>query len=82
MVGIKTKIGEKGQIVIPKPIRDKFNLDKNTEVIVDEKGDDIIIRKKKSDLEIYDEYVNEFKNKIKLPDKIDWSKELYSRYEK
>ena len=47
MVGIKTKIGEKGQIVIPKPIRDKFNLDKKTEVIVDEKGDDIIIRKKK-----------------------------------
>lgn len=82
MVGIKTKIGEKGQIVIPKPLRDKFNLVKNTEVIVDEIDGNIIIKKEKSGLEVFEEYISEAKKfNIKIPKNIDWDALHYSQYD-
>jgi AbrB family looped-hinge helix DNA binding protein len=34
----EVKIGERGQIVIPKPIRDRLRLEKNTALDVEQKG--------------------------------------------
>ncbi len=45
MVGIKMSIGEKGQVVIPKPLREEFNLNPNDMVEFDQEGDKIVVKK-------------------------------------
>lgn len=46
----KMKIGPKGQVVIPKLIRDNFGLKPGGEVIVDYNGRDVVIRKTASNI--------------------------------
>ncbi|MBI2137508.1 AbrB/MazE/SpoVT family DNA-binding domain-containing protein [Candidatus Woesearchaeota archaeon] len=46
----KMKIGPKGQVVIPKLIRDDFGLKPGGEVIVDYNGRDVVIRKTASNI--------------------------------
>ena len=43
----KTKVGPKGQVVIPKDIRDKIGIKEYSEVIVDILDDSVIIKKLK-----------------------------------
>ena len=83
MVGIKigTKLGEKGQIVIPKPIREQFNLQPETELIFDFDDENIIIRKKRSSLDVFEDFITAVKNKKKFPKNIDLDKEYYSQFE-
>ncbi len=82
MVGIRAKIGEKGQVVIPKPLRDKFKLDMFTEIVFDEVEGNIIIKKEKSGLDILEEYFNEAKKfNIKIPKNVDWNAEHYSQFD-
>ena len=83
MVGIQlvSKVGEKGQIVIPKPIRQKFNISPNTEVVFDVDEEKIFLKKRKSDADLIEEFVSAVKNKIKFPKKIDWDEEYYSQYD-
>ena len=77
MVGIQTVVGEKGQVVIPKPIRDLFHIQKNTGIIFDVEEDRIILMKKKTAKSTFEEFINVLPKK-KFPKKIDWSKEYYS----
>jgi len=42
---IKRKIGPKGQVVIPKEIREKLGLRSGVEVIVELRGKEVVIRK-------------------------------------
>lgn len=83
MVGIQLRatVGEKGQIVIPKPIRDLFHLSPFTEIVFDVKEDNIILKKKEKGLAVLEEYISAFRHKKKLPKKIDWNKLYYSQYE-
>ena len=83
MVGIKigAKIGEKGQVVIPKPIREQFNIQSDTELIFDVEDEKIILKKKKSSLDIFADFVNAVKKKKKFPEHMDWDKEYYSQFE-
>ncbi len=78
MVGIQleAKVSEKGQIVIPKPLRKRLRLEKNTEIVFDLEGEKIILKKKQSGLEVFQEFVNAIK-KRELPKHIDWDKEYY-----
>ena len=80
MVGIQlsSKVGEKGQIVIPKPIRDKFNIHSDTEIIFDIEQEKLILRKKES-MKIFESFVNAVKNKKRLPKHVDWDEEYYSQ---
>ena len=82
MVGIQlvSKVGEKGQVVIPKPIRERFNLKKNTELIFDLEDEKLILKKKENSLIIFEEFVNVFP-KRKFPKSVDWNKEYYSQFE-
>ncbi len=41
---IKRKVGPKGQVVIPKDIRDLLNIHPGSEILIEFKGDAIIIR--------------------------------------
>ncbi len=82
MVGIQlnAKVGEKGQIVIPKPIRQRFNIKPNTNLIFDIEDEKIIL-KKKDNMEIFESFITAVKDKKKLPKNVDWDKEFYSQFE-
>ena len=78
MVGINTKVGEKGQLVIPKPIREQFNIHKDTEVVFDVEDEKITIKKKRKSLEVFEDFVNAVKKKREFKH-IDWDTEYYSQ---
>jgi len=50
MVTIKAKIGSKGQIVIPKILREEYNIRKNTELILRDTGEGILLQKPHLDI--------------------------------
>mgnify|MGYP001573390175 CR=1 FL=1 len=50
MVQLKVRIGEKGQIVIPKIFRESFKLYPNEEAIIEEEQNGVLIRKKDIDV--------------------------------
>ena len=52
----KTTVGPKGQIVIPKDIRDKIGIKEYSEVIVDIVDDSVIIKKIKPESITYVDY--------------------------
>ncbi len=83
MVGIQlhATIGEKGQVVIPKPIRDMFHLRPFTEIVFDVEQEKIILKKKQDGLKILEDYLSAVKNKKQPPKKIDWDALYYSQYE-
>jgi len=75
MVRIRT-IGKKGQITIPKDIREKFGLKEGERVIFEVRGDEIVMKPEKSGKEFVDELVSIVKNKCGAP-KPDELKRLY-----
>jgi AbrB family looped-hinge helix DNA binding protein len=49
--GMTYKVGPKGQVVIPKPIRDRLGISTGDEVVVEQDGRDVRIRLKADDVE-------------------------------
>ena len=80
MLNLKSKVGPKGQVVIPKPIRDQYKVYPGQDVYFSLKGDTVIMTKK-SGREILNELFAAVKDKEKPPKKIDWDKEYYSQFE-
>ncbi|ODS38899.1 MAG: hypothetical protein A7316_06760 [Candidatus Altiarchaeales archaeon WOR_SM1_86-2] len=74
MLKLKSRIGPKGQVVIPKPIRDSFGFEPGSEVYFHIEKENVVIEKKSGE-EILEELLNRCPRK-KLPDNIDWD-ELY-----
>ena len=83
MVGIQLNaiVGIKGQIVIPKPIRQRFNINPSTNLVFDIEDEKIILKKKDTSLEVFEEFINAVKDKKHLPQKIDWDNESYSQFD-
>ncbi len=81
MVGITltATIGEKGQVVIPKPIRDQFKLVPMTDVVFSIEDGKIVIQKMSGE-EWFKKFTSGVK-KVKLPKNIDWDKMYYSQFE-
>jgi len=89
MVGIQltAKVGEKGQVVIPKPIRDQFNISSNTEIVFDVEDKNIIVKKKQGGLDVLEELFKDGlevarKKKIVWPKQVNWKEEYSGRYAK
>lgn len=80
MVGIHTRVGEKGQVVIPKPIRQHFHIGPNSDVVFEVEDDKIVIHKKRPTEQVLNEFFSAIK-KGRLPKRIDWDKEYYSQFE-
>lgn len=83
MVGIQliAKVGEKGQVVIPKPIRESLRIQPHMEVVFDFEDGKVVLAKRKASLEVFEEFVNIIKDKKKAPEHIDWDKEYSSQFE-
>ena len=80
MIKLKSKIGPKGQVVIPKPIRESFGFEPGENVYFYVHKDEVVLEKKSGE-QILDEFINQFK-KRKLPEKIDWDELYYSQFER
>jgi len=65
----RAKVGQKGQVVIPKEIRDKVGIREGSEVLVTARNDDeIVIRRSSPPTQSYVEYyVMTFSKKLKKP---------------
>ena len=74
-VEIESKIGAKGQVVIPKPIRDEHGLNEGTRVTFSVEDGEVVVRKADAVLE---GFVGEFE-KREEPDEEDWDEVHYER---
>ncbi len=79
MITQRSKVGERGQVVIPKPIRDMFKIEPQDEISFKVDDGRIYIEPTNPE-EILREYLSEVK-RVKKPKKIDWKKEYGSQYE-
>lgn len=77
----KTTVGPKGQIVIPKDIREKLGIKEYSEVIVEAIGDSIIIKRLIPEFVTYTDYYCTMYSK-KLNENIDMKKIIEKQYER
>ena len=75
---IAKNILAKGQIVIPKTIRDLMGINIGDEMVIDIEGDKIILSKKQNVLEVFLKVCKESSGKISMKE---IKKELATRYE-
>lgn len=79
MLKLRSKVGPKGQVVIPKPIRDSFDISSGEEVYFHVENHEIIIEAVDGE-KILEEYLEEIPDKVQEPKSIDWEKEYSGRY--
>ncbi len=63
---MRREVGEKGQVVLPKDIRDYLNIKPGTKVIFEVRGNEIVIKPEKSGKEFVDDFCNVPKLKKRL----------------
>ncbi len=78
---VKARVGPKGQVVIPKELRDEFKLSPRDEVMFDSDGRTIQIYPRVDPKKFVDELLSVVKHKKKLPAKVDWDELYYSQFE-
>lgn len=76
---IKRKVGPKGQVVIPKDIRDLLNIKPGSEILIELNGNEIIMRAAIEDENFLENFT---KTSKKLKEKIDYKKILDEQYER
>jgi len=78
---VKGRVGPKGQVVIPKELRDEFKIFPGDEVAFDAGESTILIYPRVDPKKFVDEYIGLVKKKEKPPAKIDWDALYYSQLE-
>lgn len=78
MLKLKAKVGSKGQVVIPKPIREKIGIKEGRHVYFYIKDSQIILEKMDGE-RFLQEYLQEVKEKKPEPKEIDWDQEYYKQ---
>lgn len=66
---IKRELGDKGQVVIPKDIREFLDLKKNEKVIFEIKNQEVILKKEQDPKEFLEDFLNVPKLKRKITTK-------------
>lgn len=75
MVGIElsSKVGQKGQVVIPKPIRELLKISSSSDLVFAVEGEKVVLRKKNSSEQQLEALFSAM-HKKKFPAKTNWSK--------
>ena len=81
MLEIKAKVGSRGQIVIPKPIREMFHIQAGENMFFRVEKKDIYIRKQEGK-KILNDMLERIENKKKEPKNINWKGKYYSQFDK
>ncbi|MGQ4874811.1 MAG: AbrB/MazE/SpoVT family DNA-binding domain-containing protein [Promethearchaeia archaeon] len=76
---IRRKIGPKGQIVIPKDVRDMLNIRPGSEILIEIGENEITIRAAQDNMDFLKKFIQTPK---KLTEKIDYKKILDEQYER
>ena len=79
MLELKAKVGSRGQVVIPKPIRELLQIRSGEEVFFRLEGDDILVRKAEG-MQALEDLLNCVAKKRKEPRKVDWDEMYYSQF--
>ncbi|MDP6155095.1 MAG: AbrB/MazE/SpoVT family DNA-binding domain-containing protein [Candidatus Thermoplasmatota archaeon] len=80
MLELKAKIGTRGQVVIPKPIRELFQIHAGEDVFFRVSNGDILVRKGPG-MKILNRLLDRIEKKTPEPKEIDWDMEYYSQFE-
>ncbi|AKG92014.1 transcriptional regulator, AbrB family [Geoglobus ahangari] len=80
MVRTRT-VGKKGQVTIPKEIRDRFGLKEGKKVIFEVKGDEIILRPEKAGKDYVEEFTSVIKKKLEAPNAVELKRLYYGQIE-
>ena len=73
MLRLKSKLGPKGQAVIPKEIRDIMGIRPGSEVVFEVRGDEVVV-KPLQDHSSVDELTQLIPRELKLSDDVDFKK--------
>ena len=65
---IKRKVGPKGQVVIPKDIRELLNIKPGSEILIEIRNNEIVIRSNLNDQEFLKQFVETPKKLVKKID--------------
>lgn len=76
-IEIDATIGQRGQVVIPKPIREAYDLRPGMHVTFSVDGDRIVIE---GSTDVLDEYLEAIPKRPE-PEAVDWDKRHYARLE-
>lgn len=73
---VKRAIGERGQFVVPKDIREQLGLRAGTEVTVEVKGQEMVVKPAKTPEQIVDEFCSISSKRIHIKDGPKWIKKV------
>jgi len=76
---IKRKVGPKGQIVIPKDVRKLLNIKPGSEILIEIRENEIVIRSALKDRDFFEKFI---KTPKKLAKKIDLKQIYDKQYER
>lgn len=81
MLEIRSKVGSRGQVVIPKPIRDMFRIHAGERMSFRVEDNEIVMRKEEG-AKVLGRLFSRFEEKLDEPGKIDWDALYYSQFDK
>ncbi len=73
---IKRVVGERGQVVLPKDIREQFGLRAGSEITFDARDDEIVVKPAKTPEEIVEEFCSISSKRIRIKDGPKWIKRV------
>ncbi len=74
-------VGKKGQVTIPKDIREKFGIKEGTKVVFEVRGDEIVIKPEKSGKEFVEDWCSIVKKKLSTLDLKKLKEDYYRQVE-
>ncbi len=80
MIELRSKVGSRGQVVIPKPIREMLHITAGRDVFFRVEKNGIYIHSMEG-REILEDMLNRVKDKKAEPKKVNWKKMYYSQFE-
>ncbi len=79
---VRTRVvGKKGQVTIPKDLREKFGLKEGERVVFEVRGDEIVIKPEKVGKDYVEELISVVKKKLEAPEPADLKRLYYGQVE-